>query len=312
MKRARHIVEELGPTVASHLMWEEVERMHRREHHPLPLAIVLQFWAGDQARALRLARFLADLEPELRTDIVFVFARRYDVPGPEANPALRKADEYCKRKFPTSHLRSERVAVGHPDGAFGLWAGSTETMYQRYLLGGWPSNVMYLEAEGVPLRWDWIDSIKRTHYENLLARKRVTGARMEGGRGYCAHVNGSMVMHLSCWGDKHDLHECPKGQAWDVVHGVSLLQERGERPGIVNLYGAHKLSMSVYKTLGHDYAWLASVKDESAWRCAQSLLHSQRDTVKTAMKLLNPGVKMPWEVKLGQKTTKPKTKMGRK
>jgi hypothetical protein len=260
MKRSRHMVEHLvarlGPTVAGHLLVEEAQRAARPAHHPMPLAIAIQFWRGDQARALRLARFLADLEPARRDDVFLVFARRFDV---KMNRELEAAAFHCGLKFPVCHVVSQRKETGHPDGCFGLWAGTADAVYRNYL-DRWPcSSVFFAEAEGVPLRWDWIDFLKRAHAENLALNRRVTGPRI-------------MAMHLSCWGDHPSLHQCRRGQAWDVFHGQVLLGEAGPRLAVANLYGTHGLTMSVFKTLGRDRAWLASVKDGSAWRCAQSLL----------------------------------------
>ena len=287
MKRPSHMVEHLvdrlGPTVAGHLLVEEAQRASRPAHHPLPLAIAIQFWKGDQARALRLARFLADMEPVRRDDVFLVFARRFDVP---MSRDLEEAALYCGLKFPACHVQSQRRETGHPDGCFGLWAGTADAVYRNYL-GRWPcSSVFFVEAEGVPLCWDWIDKLKRAHADNLAAGKRVTGARMEAGLNYGAHINGSLVMHLSCWGDHPSLHECRKGQAWDVFHAQVLLSEAGPRPGIVNLYGAHRVTMSVFKTLGRDHAWLASVKDASSWRCAQSLLKPDPKLAQQIQRLL--------------------------
>lgn len=287
MKRPQHMiermVERLGATVAGHLLVEELQRSAASQHHPMPLAIALQFWEGDQERALRLARFLADLEPARRCDIVFVFARPFDLP---MTPELQDAAFYCGLKFPVAHVQSKRELVGHPDGAFGIWVGTAETLY-RNLLRGWPcSSVLFVEPDGVPLRWDWIDEIKRAHAHNLALGKRVTGARMEAGINYPAHINGSLAMELSCLADHPSLLECRRGEAWDIFHSRVMLAEAGTRAGVFNLYGAHGVSMSVFKTLGREYAWLASVKDESAWECAQSLLERDPDLAEQLQEVL--------------------------
>ena len=45
-------------------------------HNPMPLALVLQFWRNDKSPAMELARLIADIEPEWRDDVIFVFARQ--------------------------------------------------------------------------------------------------------------------------------------------------------------------------------------------------------------------------------------------
>ena len=78
---SKHMIENspLGATAEAHLAIEDAVRALKSPHHNLPLAIALQFYPGDQAEALRLARFLADLEPEYRDDVLLIFAERFDV-----------------------------------------------------------------------------------------------------------------------------------------------------------------------------------------------------------------------------------------
>ena len=275
MTHHKHLIEThpLGPTVASHLVAEWQLRQARLAHHPMPLMVAIQFWKGDKYHALRLARFLADIEPEFRLDTIIALAARYDV---EIDKEIQKTYDYVSHKFPVTLMRSNRQATGHPDGCFGVWAGTAENSYSR-LLSGWPvANVMFVEPDGVPARFDWADAAKRAHAANLLCGKRITGARMDGAF-YEPHVNGTMLMHLSAWGDHPSWRSCVKDLAWDCYHGQSMLGELGPVPTILNLYGAQDLSLSVYKTIGANYSWIASVKDESAWECAQSLVGKKWD-----------------------------------
>ena len=268
---ARHMIENspLGATAEAHLAIEDAVRaMKPGAHHDLPLAIALQFYPGDQPEALRLARFLADLEPEYRDDVLLIFAERFDV---QQSAELSAAIQYCAQKFPVTQLRSARRETGHLGGSFGLFAGIADICYRNYC-HIWPwSNVFFCEADGVPLRWDWIDVLKRAHAENLANGKRVTGSLMAA---YGGHVNGTHVHHCSFWGDHPSLQACRKGCAWDLFHAQVMKTELGTSPGIANLYGAQNISPSVFRTLANEYghAWLANVKDESAWRCAQALL----------------------------------------
>jgi hypothetical protein len=260
----------LGATVAGHLMVEQAERAIRAPHPSTQLGIAIQFWSGDQAEALQLARFLADLEPIRRDDVVLIFARRFDV---EMTDDLYAAELACGLKFPVTHVQSRRRLTGHPDGCYGLWSGTAQACYDAYTAGFPIENVFFAEAEGVPMRWDWIDYLKRAHQKNLEQGKRVTGAWEGTGRYHEEHVNGSFCMHMSCWADHASLHRCAPGKAWDCFHGRVLLSELGPWQAIENLYGAHDVvSLSVFKTMARNRAWLSSVKDGSAWKCAQTLL----------------------------------------
>ncbi|HJX66270.1 MAG TPA: hypothetical protein VJ860_20215 [Polyangia bacterium] len=271
--RIKHQIEQhpLGATAATALVVEEALRAARSPHHAMPLAIALQFYPGDQGAALRLARFLADLEPERRDDVLLIFAARFDVEMGRGNVELWDALAYCSNKFPVAPLRSARRVTGYPDGCFGLWAGIAQACYERYCTR-WPyHSVFFIEPDGVPLRWDWIDTLKQAHAMNLAQGKRITGARMGA---HWQHTNGVLVMHLSCWADHPSLHTCAPGQAWDLFHSQVLLSELGDVQGISSLYGAQSIGESVFRTLGNEYhhAWLANTKDDSAWGCAQTLL----------------------------------------
>lgn len=262
---ARH---PLGATVAAHLVSEYALRQVKLPHHPMPLLVAIQFWRGDRDRALRLARFLADIEPAFREDTMIALAARFDVP---LDAEIYEAMMDVGRKFPVTFIRSLREAEGHPDGCHGLWAGTAEACFRRWLKGWRCANVFFAEADGVPARYDWIDAIKAAHAENLERGKRVTGARMDGTKYYDSHVNGSLLMHISALSSHPEWLECPSGEAWDCFHGTTFLQELGPVRSVLNLYGAHDVSLSVYKTIGANWAWIASVKDESAWECAQTL-----------------------------------------
>ena len=42
------------------------------------MQLALQYHAGDESSALRLARLLADIEPKKRTDVTLALVRRHD------------------------------------------------------------------------------------------------------------------------------------------------------------------------------------------------------------------------------------------
>lgn len=279
--RAHHLIEHhpLGATVAANLVTEWHLRQLRTPHNNLPMVIALQFWQGDRARAFEVAKLCADIEPRLRDDILFAFCARYDHP---LDLETRDVMDYVGRSFPCAFIRSKREAVGHPDGSFGLWAGIAEECYRRWLKK-WAmcENVFFCEPDGVPLRWDWIDALKDAHMKNLACGKRITGARMDI-RHRDPHVNGTFAMHVSAWADHPSWHQCPSGEGWDCCFGQTMLQELGPVGGVFNLYGAHDVSLSVFKTLGYQYAWLASVKDDSALNCAKTLVGDGEEWQKLA------------------------------
>jgi hypothetical protein len=278
-KPGRHMIEQsaLGATATTHLLIEQERARLRSPHPPMPLMLVLQFWKGDQARALRLARLLADIEPARRDDVILVFARRFDVP---LSPTIWKAGLHCGHKFTIMHIQSKRRAHGHPDGCYGLWAGAAEQLYEWYSTkGGMLSqfhSAFFFEPDLAPTVKDWIDRLKKAHIQTLQQQKRITGAITgrpnADHRVDWDHVNGNLVMHWSCWGDHKSLHRCPPGIPWDLYHAQVLMSEVGTYQPILNLSGSQKFSRDVYLTLGQSWCCVVNVKDDSAQRFAREYL----------------------------------------
>lgn len=234
-----------------------------------PLAIALQFYGGDKLKALALARLLADIEPVHRDDVALIFAQRFDV---QMTQDIYQTQQYCAKKFPIFHIRSEREQVGHPNGCFGLWAGTAEQCYKHYCQT-WPyHSIFFIEPDGVPLRKDWINLLKKRHAETLAMGKRVTGHIVPENPGCCAHVNGTMVMHLSCWADHPSFQVCRRDIAWDVFHAQALLGEANDNKVTVGLQECKNLPREVFEKLGHNAAWLTGVKDGTSWQIARELV----------------------------------------
>jgi hypothetical protein len=256
--KPKHFIERhpLGATAAVKEAVDAAVRQFKQVHHPMPLALVLQFWRGDVEQACLLARLLADIEPEFRDDVRFVFARQHGTP---TDAAYNDTRTYVSRKFPTSEIET---AVDdnkrYPGVCFEPWASACFKLSDQYHRGVFHHHsAFFFEADGCPLRRTWIQDLKEAHEENLWQGKRVTGPRMANDR----HVNGTMIMHLSCWEDHPSLHRCPPTAAWDIFHGQVLMSELGPAQPIENLYGMQSMGESVFRTLGHRYAWITSGKD---------------------------------------------------
>lgn len=231
------------------------------------LALVLQFWRGDQAAALDLAKMLTDIEPQTREDVVFVFARRFDLP---MSSEIEAAAQYCRAKFPVvPDFQSKRQGTGRPDGCFGLWAGCLELLWEGYIRGEHMCESAFMfEADGLPLTRDWLDRLKRAHVETQQLNKRVTGAICQH---RFPHVNGSFIIDLSCWVDHPSLHNCPPGWCWDVFHGKTLLMEAGPSHAIISQYAMGAISELVFRALSLEHAWVSSTRDGSARVFAERL-----------------------------------------
>jgi hypothetical protein len=237
---------------------------------PAGLVLALMFWPGDEARALRLARLLADIEPRRREGVLLAFCRRFDMPGVSAEAWA--AQLHCGHKFGTMQIRSERQGTGHPHGCNEQWAGTFEALVEARAAGALNAeSVLFLEADGAPLRRDWLDILLAEHARTLETGRRVTGAISTTAR---PHINGSLIAHLSLWSDRPSLHRTPPAHAWDLFHAQVLLSEARPSPWMRNTYGACAWSPTNLATLAKDTAWLANQKDDTALEWAERELRA--------------------------------------
>jgi hypothetical protein len=116
------------------------------------ILITILFWKNDRAQAMKLARLLADLEPDhsISADILFVsrFDCKHDV----------ETEKYAARKFNIYSYTSTRRGVGWPLGCTSIFFGAMEWIYHKMAGGKIPQYkaVLILGADSVPLRRDWL------------------------------------------------------------------------------------------------------------------------------------------------------------
>lgn len=242
---------------------------------PSGLVIALQYWQGDEAAAMRLARLLADIEPRRRhDDVMLAFCRRFDTP---LTPLAHETILYCGLKFGVCQVKSEREGVGHPDGSFGLWAGTLDKLADGWISGYINAHSVFMvEADGCPVARDWIDRLKREHELTIAMGKRITGAVMEHA---VPHVNGGLMMHLSAWLDRPSLHRTPPRQAFDMFHAAVMMAEARATGLILNPYGSKGWTPGVLDEIGHNVCWLNNVKDDSVVSWAERTLVAPRAPV---------------------------------
>lgn len=229
---------------------------------PLPpqgVVLALQFWSGDFIKAMRLARLLADIEPKRRSDVTLAFCPRFDV----LPSALQwETQLYVGHKFGFTEVKSRREGTGHPRGCNQLAAGVMDALSEAWWAGRLSSHSAFmLEADGVPMRADWLDIVLHQHALAIEAGKRVTGALTNHG---LRHINGSLMAHLSLWQDRPSLRETPSDQAWDLFHAAVLTGESRPTSWIKNVYAAGAWSDASLAGMAKETAWLCSSKDESA------------------------------------------------
>jgi len=238
---------------------------------PQALVVAIQYYADDEHAALRLARLLADIEPQRRDDVIIAFARRFDCPP---SGALSGTFLHVGKKFGVINLPSIREATGHPDGCNGIWRSTMEQLSSSWYRGNLGAcSVFTVEPDGCPLSADWADRIQAEHRRAVRAGKRVSGCLIEQP---FPHVNGTLVAHLSMWRDRLSLHDTPPGQAWDLFHAAALMAECQPTALIKNVYGAQEWSSPALAAMAKETAWLASTKDASAIAWAERTLVGRR------------------------------------
>jgi len=241
---------------------------------PSGLVIALQYYAGDEGAAMRVARLIADLEPARRDDVLLAFCRRHDTPQSRLSWDTQL---HCGFKFGTMAIQSERKGEGFPAGPNGLWSGTMDALARAWRSGKLPvSSVFCCEPDGVPLRRDWIGVLKAEHARTLRAGKRVTGPWVEHP---IPHFNGTFISHLSLWWDRPSLHETPAEQAWDLFHAHVLASEGQATGAIKNIYGAVDWTPGALAALARETAWLTSTKDTSAIAWAERTLVERPGTL---------------------------------
>lgn len=256
-------------------------RVNLVPYEPTGLTVVLQYWADDEAAALRLARLLADIEPAPRKDLQLVLARRFDLPlSAEAWNTLL----HCGAKFSVSHVQIKREGTGHPAGPNALWSGAME-----FLARGWRRGMLkrsacfFIEADGCPLRSDWASVLIAEHQASLLTGRRVTGALT---RLPVPHFNGTLIAEASVWLDRPSLHRTPPDQAWDIFHAAAFLQEGRPTPLIKNIYGAQGMSDEGLAALSAETAWMSNAKDSSVIGWAERTLVDIGTAIENATRVM--------------------------
>lgn len=154
--------------------------------------ICLQYWSGDRAQALQLARLLADIEPTMSERADFLFVSRFDCTHDAATVA------HVARKFKVFTHTSKRRGTGWPLGCNSLWFGTMEWFFRkieaRQVL---PYKAAFcIEADGIPMSKTWIADLSN-QWDVINKRKPVVmaGAWLANGPiPDCGHINGNAMI----------------------------------------------------------------------------------------------------------------------
>ena len=225
------------------------------------ILIALQYWNGDRDRALELARFLADLEPERSKLADFLFVPRFDSSLDETT--VHKV----ARKFNVYTAKSRRQGVGWPDGCNELWFSAMEWVQSMTAARKIPAYkaIFTCEADGAPIQRNWIEWMS-LEWDRVNKPKPVViaGALVEPG----PHINGNALISgepgFLTWIARRVGGVHP-GCGWDFC-----LRGDFERLGWANipcmrsLYNTPTFSSEQYtKMIENNWVWVHGGKDTS-------------------------------------------------
>jgi hypothetical protein len=227
--------------------------------------IAIQFWPGDRAKALRLAKFITDLEPKRREDTDFMFVARFDSGH---DPGTVK---HVSSRFNVHTLTTRARGVGHPWGCWCLWFSTIEYLYHMSRKKNFPKYkwVWPFEADCVPTSRNWLSEM---HAEWDRLNGYIVGAETFH---YHHHANGNLM--CSCDPDWMKwlvegitITGVPANDAWDIY-----LFPKFVRWGVKfsrrmwNVCGASTMGPKIFNYCLREHSFVHGVKDDSVYKQAR-------------------------------------------
>jgi hypothetical protein len=237
------------------------------------ILIALQFWQGDKDAALRLARFLADIEPKHSDLADFILVKRFDCKTPlkdqEIVPAL-------SRKFNLYAYTSPRRETGWPMGCNGLWLATMEwarSMMEARRVPNYKA-IFCCESDGCPLFSDWVERMSAA-WDNANRDKPVVQAGPMVGVP-ALHINGNCLMSGDLkflkWVTQRAV--IPPGAGWDFCL-APLFKEKGwaNIHQMRSYYAWPTVTPEQYaKMVEEQLIWVHGPKDDSMIRMGRKRL----------------------------------------
>lgn len=260
------------------------------------MILALQFYEGDKDNAMKLARLLADIESTPRNDVLLALVCQ---PGTLLDGRVKDTIDYCSKKFVVEHVVSRYGAKGWADGSGQLWTGTMEHFHEQWKKGlvSFDTIFTFDGGDGIPLRRDWIDVLKREHSRALSLGKLVVGCKKEmiGGNKSGkwrprTHINGNMILHLSIWDKYASLHQVPLGASmmmsntWDMYHADVFLVEAMPTGFIRSEWRKRGLNETILQDRARHSVWLHGYRDYDIAGTARKFLMSGSRKVRIVQK----------------------------
>lgn len=176
------------------------------------ILLALQFWEGDKAQAMQVARLIADFETRMSDRADFLFVSRFDCPHD------METINYVSRKFKVRHHISRRRATGWPWGPNELWFETMQYVYEHSVMDRRQSEykaVLTFEADASPLCPNWIHMLSDAFDDAQPAC--IVGPLLQHPG---LHINGNAMftcsMDFTHWISRQ-LTGCAPNGGWDYI-----------------------------------------------------------------------------------------------
>lgn len=229
------------------------------------ILIALQFYNADRARAMRLARLIADIEPKFRDDVEMLFCARFDTPQDS------ETIEYVRQKMGVRQFTTVTRWTGWPGGPNGMARDVLREIGNGQ--NARAEGVLMLEPDSVPVARDWIDQLMAEWRgpEGAPCEAYMMGAWRDSGP-VGGHINGNCIVPPEI-GSLVDLSRITEHYAWDCE--ISQ-QTRGywKRTNLIrNLCQETNVSEArMLDGTSERPVLIHGVKDDSAYEIAKKLL----------------------------------------
>lgn len=221
------------------------------------LLLGLVFWDGDKDMAMKVARLIADLQPEISDEADFLFMARFDCPQDQ------ETIRYVSRKFNTHFATNRRRGVGWPHGCNDLWFGMMDWIYSYRQADRIPDYkaVLSFEADSCPLSPDWIKAVSQAWDK---AKVTTYGPLVENP----VHVNGNRLsscdMEFLHWISR-EVGGCTPQAGWDyILHDEFVKKGLKDAKEMRSWWNTPTITKPVYdKLLRQGVKFLHGCKDDS-------------------------------------------------
>lgn len=240
------------------------------------MIVAIQYYAGDLAQAMSLARLLADIESDFRNDVLLSLICQ---PGTPREPAVERTIVHCSLKFAVEHVESPLGAEGHPAGCTALWTGALQHYFARYLRGDCPRHAsifMVDGGDGVPLHRNWINLLRVEHRLTRCWGKSITGTPYF--LGTCPlHVNPNAVFDFEVFKKTRLLTDVPEYDGtvltnFDVYHRAEMLDNASLSSVVRTDWrgDGRRITREILLARSRESVWLHGYKDPRLyWLCRE-------------------------------------------